>query len=127
MPAPAPEVAAPPILPDTREAPSRTAGSLQQAIDDHDLHAVAWSLLSEAVVEETKNASLISTLVRVLASLGPAPADDESVLRQIVLHGKAMWGIAPGTDNEWELAGQLFDDEALDMFRHWEATEKRLT
>jgi len=112
---------------DASEGPLRDGGSLQRAVAERDLHAVAWSLLGDAVVDETKNASLISTLVRVLASLGPAADDEKSVLRQIVVHAKAMWGIAPGNDEEWELAEKLFDDETLARFRRWDVTEKRLT
>lgn len=100
---------------------TRDSTGLALAIEQHDLHRVAWALLAEAVVEENRNASLISTLIRVLASLGPAQDDEDAVLKEVVLRGRLMTGIAPATDDEWARAQQVFDDATLSQFRRWEA------
>lgn len=102
------------------ERPARDSAGLALAIVQHDLHRVAWSLLGEAVAEEDRNASLISTLIRVLASLGPAQDDEDGVLREVVLRGRLMTGMPPATEDQWARAEQVFDDAALTELRRWE-------
>lgn len=109
-------------------SPKRTppAPDIRDAIESHNLHAVAWGLLGREVVSEQPNASLVSTLIRVLASLGPAPLDDERALAEAALRGVLMNGLAPRNADEWALAEEIFDEPTLADLRQREAIENRL-
>jgi hypothetical protein len=111
---------------DDMRSASLPSRALADAIEARDLYEVAWDLLAESVNGEPRNASLISTLIRVLASLGSPPLDDERALAEAALRGLVMNGLAPRNPKEWALAEETFDDDTLADLRQREAIEKRL-
>lgn len=103
------------------------SSELVRAIERRDIHGVAWAVLGKAATDEAPNGSLISALIRVLASLGPAPADEEMILKETALRGLIMAGLTPRTDAEWELAERVFDDDAIADLRQRAATGRQWT
>lgn len=90
--------------------------------DARDPHAIGRFAVEHAA---TSSASPLQTarLVRAVTQLhamGEAPMDHELALREIELRGRIMNGQPPGNDEQWALAEQLFNDEALNEFHRWE-------
>lgn len=102
-----------------------SGSAVDAAIAARDLHEVAWTLLARESASDDPNKSLLSTLIRVLASLGPAPLDDEQALAEASLRGVLMNGLAPRNPEEWALAESIFDAPTLADLRQREATESR--
>ena len=88
---------------------------------EHDVRALAWWLVEQTVkgTIEMNRASVLGTLLRTLAALGPAPADEDEALAEVELRGVLMNGMPPRDDEEWTLAARIFDDDALAEFRRW--------
>jgi hypothetical protein len=105
---------------------ARTEAGVQAAIAVRDLHGVAWAMLARAAAGEEPNASMVTGLIRVLASLGPAPADEESVLKETALRGLLMSGLTPRDDDEWALAEAVFDEKTVADLRRRDASLRRL-
>lgn len=86
-----------------------------------DIHELLWwameQLLSGGL--DPRTAATVTTFARLLLQAGPAGADAEEALREVVLRGRLMYGIPPATDEEWELARRIFDDDALAEIRRW--------
>src|SRR5690606_37381027 len=68
---------------------------------------------------DVRAATVVASLLRVLATLGPAEMDEEEALREVELRGLIMQGVPPRTPEEWELAESIFDDDALREIRSW--------
>lgn len=86
-----------------------------------DLRGLAWWLAEASLTGgiEARDAAVVTSLLRVLASLGPTPMDEEEALREIELRALIAQGIPPRTPEEWARAEALFDDEALAEIRRW--------
>ncbi len=63
----------------------------------------------------TAEASVAATLLRVLSSLGPPPADPRAIDREVAVRALLMHGLLPRDVDEWELARDLFGEELLAM------------
>jgi hypothetical protein len=95
------------------------------ALAARDLHEAAWWLL-EATLSGRLNpreASVAASLLRVIAGLGPPPANSAETDREVAVRALLMHGLLPRDANEWELARALFGDELLAMVR--ESFEER--
>jgi len=88
-----------------------------------DLRELGWWTIEHTIRGDLapNRGSVISTIMRTLVGMGPAPLDEDEILREVELRGILMNGIPPRTDDEWELAAKIFDDEALSEFRRWPA------
>jgi len=93
------------------------------ALEARDLRELGWWTIEHTIRGDlTPNrGTVISTIMRVLAAMGPEPLAEEEMLREVELRGVLMNGIPPRTAEEWELAGRIFDDDALAEFRRWPA------
>ena len=82
--------------------------------DDAPRHLVDGAL-------DARDVSAMSTLIRTLHALGPAPEDEDAVLAEIELRGVVMNGFPPRNEEEWALAAKVFDADAIREFHRWEA------
>lgn len=92
-----------------------------EIIAGRDLAGLGWWVvraMAEGSLEE-RTASVLASLMRVLAAVGGGEAAGEDVLREVVLRGLVMHGVPPRTEDEWELARAIFDDGALAEIRRW--------
>ena len=85
---------------------------------EHDLRAVGWWVLDGLVSGEVdpRRAGVIATWMRVMASMGPEPMDQEEALAEVELRGLIMHGIPPRNEEEWERARRIFSPESLAEF-----------
>lgn len=86
-----------------------------------DLRELGWWLI-EQVLEariDQKDAAVVSTLIRTLATLGPSPLDDERALREVMLRGRLMHGLPPASEDEWRQAEEAFEPAAIAEFLRW--------
>jgi hypothetical protein len=116
---PANAPAANPVVPAARTNPARPGAS---PAEERDLRKLGWWVIERVISGEltSSDASVVSSVMRVLAALGPATADSEDALREVQLRGRLMHGRPPKDAEEWALAGRLFTDDALAEFRRWE-------
>jgi hypothetical protein len=108
------------------EAEPRAPIDLPGALDDRNLRGMGWWLV-RAVLDgqvETARATVVSATLRLLASLGPEPLEEEEALRQVELRGRLMHGRPPRDAEEWALAERTFSAQALEEFRRWELLER---
>ena len=100
------------------EEPQQESSALPEG---QDLRELGWWIIENTVSSglTTQQASVVASVMRVLVSLGPAPDDEETRLREIELQAHLMHGFPPRSAEEWELAAQLYDDSALREFRRW--------
>ena len=89
-----------------------------------DLRELGWWTIEHTIRGDLapNRGTVISTTMRTLVGMGPAPLDEDEILREVELRGILMNGIPPRNDEEWELAAKVFDDEALSEFRRWPVT-----
>lgn len=101
-----------------REEPRQEASALPGG---RDLRELGWWIIENTVSSglTTQQASVVASVMRVLVALGPAPEDEETRLRAIELQAHLMHGFPPRSEEEWELAAQLYDDSALQEFGRW--------
>jgi hypothetical protein len=94
------------------------------AVEARDLRELGWWTIEHTISGdvEPRSGTVICTIMRVLAALGPEPFAEEESLREIELRGLLMNGIPPRTADEWELAARIFDDDAASEFRRWPVT-----
>ena len=92
-------------------------------VEARDLVGLGWWLVERVIsgATNTAEASVLASVMRVLAALGPGEMDRDAALREAQLRGLVMHGIPPRTAEEWELAESLFDDDALAELRRWQA------
>ena len=74
---------------------------------------------------DTRQASVAAALLRLLHALGPDPISDEEAWKEVELRGRIMHGMPPRSPEEWERVALLYDDEALEEFRRWDAALQR--
>ncbi|MEO9254327.1 MAG: hypothetical protein ABI305_02220 [Tepidiformaceae bacterium] len=110
-----------------REAPPPAADRLSQprlpgAIGEHDLRGLGWWVIGETLRQalDPRSGSVVVSVMRVLAALGPEPLAEEEALKEVELRGRVMNGQAPRDASEWERAERTFDEHALAEFRRWE-------
>lgn len=110
------------------ETPETAAGPAvserPEAVAERDLRDLAWWTAGALVdgTMEARDVSAMCTLIRTLHALGPEPEDQEAVLKEIELRGVVMNGFPPRNEEEWALAEQVFDADAIAEFHRWEAT-----
>lgn len=104
----------------TADRPSQT--QLPGAVGKHDLRGLGWWVIGETLREslDPRSGSVVVSVMRVLAALGPEPLAEEEALREVELRGRIMNGHAPRDVEEWKRAESAFDDGALAEFRRWE-------
>lgn len=102
-------------------APER---AMPEAVAERDLRDLAWWTAGALIdgTMEARDVSAMCTLIRTLHALGPEPEDQEAVLKEIELRGVVMNGFPPRNEEEWALAEQVFDADAIAEFHRWEAT-----
>jgi hypothetical protein len=93
-------------------------------VDARDLRELGWWTIEHTISGDLEpwGGTVISTIMRVLAALGPEPLAEEESVRELELRGLLMNGIPSRTVDEWELASRIFDDDALSEFRRWPVT-----
>ncbi len=111
------------------KAPAETAEpglESPKAVGDRDLRGLGWWTIEHTILGDlaANRGTVISTIMRTLATMGPEPLAEEEILREVELRGILMNGIPPRTEEEWELAAKIFDDEALAEFRRWQALNR---
>ncbi len=91
-------------------------------LDGRDLRGLGWWLVEGTLRQRVgaREASVVASLLRTLAALGPDEGDTEDALREVELRGVLMHGMPPRTPEEWARAARIFDDDALAEFRRWE-------
>ena len=97
-----------------------------KAVEDRDLRGLGWWTIEHTIRGDlvANRGTVISTIMRTLATMGPEPLAEEEALREVELRGRLMNGLPPATTEEWELATRIFDDEALAEFRRWAALDR---
>ncbi len=103
--------------------PEGATGDIPAAIERRDVRELAWWLM-EALIggwdHSPGNASSLTAVLRVLASMGPEPRAEEDALAEAELRGLIMHGVPPRTPTEWERAAAVFSPEALREIARWE-------
>lgn len=91
------------------------------AVDGRDLRGTGWWLVARTISGELAppRASVVGSLLRTLAALGPGEPDEEEALREVELRARLMHGLPPRTESEWERADALFATETLSELRRW--------
>lgn len=86
-----------------------------------DLRAFSWWLLEAILDGEVAPAKggVMSGLLRIIAGLGPEPASEAEVYKELELRGRLMTGLPPRTPEEWDRVALFLDDEALEEIRTW--------
>jgi hypothetical protein len=100
-----------------------TAPNQPDHADARDPHAIG-RLAVEHAATSSANPLQTARLMRAVTQLhamGQAPVDEELALREIAMRGRIMNGQPPRDDEEWALAAQVFNEEALLEFHRWEA------
>lgn len=85
------------------------------AVTERDLRKFSWWLAAKVLRAELEpqRASVLATLVRVLASLGPDPMSEREALAEVELRGLLMHGIPPKNAEQWARAEAIFAPETL--------------
>ena len=83
---------------------------------DRDIRAIGWWLLDGLMSGEVepRTASVVASVLRVMASLGPEPMDEREALAEVELRGLLMHGIPPATEEQWARARRTFGTEFLE-------------
>lgn len=86
-----------------------------------DLRSLGWWAIGELIggALEERTGTVLASLMRTLAALGPEPLATEEALREVELRGLLMQGLPPRTPGEWELAARLFSAEAVAEIARW--------
>lgn len=96
---------------------------LPAAFHEHDPRELSWWVIGEVIggTLEASRASVAAALLRLLHMLGPGAISDEEAWREVELRGRIMHGQPPRSPEEWARVALLYDDEALEEFKRWEA------
>ena len=103
--------------PDAGEAPS-------DEFDPDDLAALSRTVIAKLTRGAITPLEAIRWL-RALRSFHDLPVsqeDQEEVLKEIELRGVVMNGFPPRNEEEWALAREVLDDDAIAEFERWIAT-----
>ncbi len=104
-----------------RSAPRRATAP--DPVARRDLRGTGWWLMERLTAVDAvdeKRAAVAATVLRVLASLGPEPANAAEALAEVELRGRLMHGQPPSSPEQWERAARAFDPDALEEFRRWD-------
>lgn len=101
--------------------PAPTPGPEPPGLQERDLRTLAWWLIAGILRgdADARQASVVVSLMRTLAALGPAGPGEEEALREVELRGRLMHGLPPRNEEEWARAGAAFTPDALAEFRRW--------
>lgn len=85
------------------------------------IHELLWWAVERLLAGDldARTAATVTSFARLLLQAGPAGPEAGEALREVVLRGRLMYGIPPATDEDWELARRIFDDDALAEIRRW--------
>lgn len=113
-----------PLEPAQTSAPMADEQAIPESpgwLNGKDLRGLGWWLIERVLWGriETQQASVVASLMRTLAALGPEEASEEEALREVELRGRLMHGQPPRTEEEWARARAAFDEDALAEFRRW--------
>ena len=113
-----------PSPPPAFDASRATPAALQQ----RDLRGLGWWVIERVLGEElpAQNASVLASVMRILATLGPEPLAEEEAWKEVELRGLLMHGDPPRNAEEWRRAAEIFDDASLAEFRRWEEENRVL-
>ncbi|MGH2632027.1 MAG: hypothetical protein ACRDG3_01335 [Tepidiformaceae bacterium] len=97
-------------------------------LGERNLRDLGWWVVGRMTETEltAPNASVVVAVMRILASLGPEPLAEEDALKQVELRGLIMHGQPPRSAEEWQLAADIFEDDALEEFHRWDDEIERL-
>lgn len=109
-------------MPESAKEPAHDPIPPPPSFRDRDIRDFAWWLIGQSLRGDIddRRVSVMATMIRVLASLGPAPMDDQEELAAIRLRGRLMHGIPPA-DGDWPALEELFDADAVAEIRRWSA------
>lgn len=112
-------------MPRSQAPPDREGmpGIVPEAVRLRDVRGFAWWLAEEllqGIGAPWNNATPVTSVLRVLAAMGPEPMAEDEALAEVELRGLVMHGIPPRTPEEWARAEALFSPEALREIRRWE-------
>ena len=114
----------------TRPGPVVAApGPLPAPVVGRDLRGTGWWVIEKmaaGAVFEAREGGVVAALLRVLMALGPAPESEEEVLAEVALRGRLAHGLPPQDAAAWERVIRLFEPDAVEEFRRWEAEDERL-
>ncbi len=122
-----PAPACPLHTPETTQSSVRSPQSPSSApsphLSDIDSRRLARQALQQAFLGSASplQAARLAYAIRALASLGPEPQDLIDAARETALRGRIMHGMPPRDPEQWALAATLYDDQALEEFRRWQA------
>lgn len=87
-------------------AQPRRGPHLPGPVEARDLRGLGWWLIGAVIDErvEERRASVVNSVMRTLAALGPEELGEEEALREVELRGLLMHGLEPRTPREWEQA-----------------------
>ncbi len=93
------------------------------AVGERDPRGLAWWTIDTLLRGELSAASatVVASLLRVIAGLGPGAAEEAEALAETAFRGRIMHGLPPSTPAEWERAERNYTPEAVAEFRRWEA------
>ena len=77
--------------------PAVEAAVVTPAFEGHDARGLAWWTVDSLLRGElpASNASVIASLLRVIAGLGPDPVSEEEALAETAFRGRIMHGLPP--------------------------------
>jgi hypothetical protein len=93
-----------------------------RALEERDARRLAWWVAGEMArgTLETQRGTVLSSVLRLLHTMGPEPADQEDALAEVEMRGMLMHGLPPRDPEEWARAERTFNDEAMGEFHRWE-------
>jgi hypothetical protein len=87
---------------------------------ERDIHRLAWWLFEEVTGEmETTKARVLTSILHLLESLGPAGMERDERFGEVAHVGKLSLGIQPADNAEWEWVQERFEQDAIDEFHRW--------
>ncbi len=98
-----------------------------EAVAQRDIGGVCWLIVERALSDgggDGKGAGVAVSALRILVGLPPQGTTAEAARAEAFLRGKVMHGIAPQTPEEWALAEEIFEENAIEEFRRWELWER---
>lgn len=105
------------------------SNSIPAAVAERDLRETGWWVIEQltaAQAFEAKEGSVVASVLRVLAGLGPSPLSEEEALAEVELRGRLAHGLPPASPEQWERAIRVFEPEAVEEYRRWDADAELL-
>lgn len=104
-------------------------GSIPAAVVERDLRETGWWVIERLTSNaefKSPEGSVVASVLRVLAGLGPSPLSEEEALAEVELRGRLAHGLAPASPEQWERAIRVFEADAVEEYRRWEAEDEQL-